>query len=56
MILMSKCKNNIIATRNFSLCAALLNINIDKVVKALSKWFNASIDTSNLIPQEWLLF
>jgi hypothetical protein len=53
---MSKCKNNIITTRNFSLWAALLNINIDKVVKALSKWFNASIDTSNLIPQKWLLF
>ena len=56
MILMSIFTNNLIATSIFSRWAALLNTNIDKVVTALSKWFNASIDFSNLIPQECLLF
>jgi hypothetical protein len=56
MILISKYKNNIIETRIFSWWVALLNTNTDKFVIAPSKWFNASIYISNLIPQEWLLF
>jgi hypothetical protein len=56
MTLMSIFTNYLIATSIFSRWAALLNTNIDKVVTALSKWFNASIDISNLIPQECLLF
>jgi hypothetical protein len=55
MQLMSMCKNNIIANSSFSWWGAWLNMNPEKIVIAPKKWFNdSSIDTSDLIPADWM--
>ena len=55
IILMSKCDHNIIANSSFSWWGAWLNQNDNKKVIAPKKWFqDATIDTSDLIPKEWL--
>lgn len=55
MVLMSYCKHNVIANSSFSWWAAWLNQYSDKIVVAPGKWFNdTSINTSDLIPQEWI--
>jgi len=54
--LMSQCKHNIIANSSFSWWGAWLNTNKEKIVIAPKKWFNnAAIDTTDLIPEEWLI-
>lgn len=53
--LMSLCRHNIIANSSFSWWGAWLNANPNKMILAPRKWFNdASIDTSDLLPDKWL--
>ncbi len=54
LVLMSLCKNNIIANSTFSWWGAWLNKNQNKIVIAPRLWFGRESDTSYLIPQEWL--
>lgn len=53
LIIMSKCKHNIIANSSFSWWGAWLNAFQDKIVIAPKKWFNVPVDTSDLIPDSW---
>lgn len=56
--LMASCEHNIIANSSFSWMAAWYNTNKNKIVISPSKetWFghNNKLDTSDLIPKEWL--
>lgn len=51
LILMSKCKHNIIANSTFSWWGAWLNQNADKCVIAPDKWFKSQ---RNIVPKEWI--
>ena len=53
LILMSKCKHNIIANSSFSWWGAWLNTNPKKIVIAPKKWFRAKTDFE-IVPQSWI--
>lgn len=53
-VLMLSCNNFILANSSFSWWAAYLSNNVNKLVVAPTKWFNVNIDTSDLIPKEWI--
>lgn len=52
MLLMAKCKHQIIANSSFSWWAAWLNDNVEKTIIAPKKWF--SDQETNIIPEEWI--
>ncbi|CEG13850.1 Glycosyl transferase family 11 [groundwater metagenome] len=55
LIIMSKCKNNIIANSSFSFWGAWLNQNPNKIVIAPQKWNNKyQKDYKDLLPKEWI--
>jgi hypothetical protein len=55
MRLMGACLHHVIANSTFSWWGAWLNPSPDKIVVAPLRWFNdESIDTSDLIPEQWV--
>ena len=57
MLLMSKCKHNIIANSSYSWWAAWLNSQDNKIVIAPKNWFadiNLNLRFSEIVPSEWI--
>jgi hypothetical protein len=59
MLLMSKCKHNVIANSSFSWWGAWLNQHSQKKVIAPSRWFKTSdpfYEPNDIVPENWLKF
>lgn len=55
LMIMSRCKHNIIANSTFSWWGAWLNCNENKIVIAPKKWFPDKLEKDvNIVPDEWL--
>jgi hypothetical protein len=55
MLVMTRCSHQIIANSSFSWWGAWLASASEKIVVAPARWFNdVSLDTSDLIPDDWL--
>ncbi len=55
LILMSRCRHNIIANSSFGWWGAWLNDSPGKTIIAPQRWFNdQSVDISDLLPENWL--
>ncbi|MBN2544900.1 MAG: alpha-1,2-fucosyltransferase [Spirochaetes bacterium] len=52
--LMQNCRHHITANSSFSWWSAWLSEYNNKIVICPSKWFNETIDTGDLIPQDWI--
>lgn len=53
MLLMSRCRHNVICNSTFSWWGAWLNAHTDKTVIAPDKWY-AGADSSSIVPAEWI--
>ena len=54
MMLMTRCKHNIIANSTFSWWGAWLNLNSDKIIIAPKNWFATDISDKDLFPDSWI--
>lgn len=54
ILLMSKCRHNIIAHSSFSWWGAWLNPHADKIVIGPRRWYKKDVDTSDLTPSSWI--
>ncbi len=55
LIIMSTCKHFVLANSSFSWWGAWLSNNPSKLVICPKQWFgDSTIDTSDLIPPEWI--
>ena len=54
LMLMSFCKHHILSNSTFGWWGAWLAQSKDQIVVAPKKWFNKSIDLSDLMPEDWI--